>query len=88
MSELLGTFILCVIGNASVAQNIALGNAAFLDINLAYGLGCAFGVYVSAGVSGGHINPAVTISETILGKNKYNTLRGLQFFDAKRASSK
>jgi len=57
LAELIGTFILCTIGNGSVAQNIAQG-ASYLDINIAYGLGCAFGVYVSAGISGGHINPA------------------------------
>ena len=66
-AELVGTFILCTIGNGSVAQNIVQG-ASYLDINIAYGLGCAFGVYVSAGVSGGHINPAVTLSEAILGR--------------------
>lgn len=54
-----------------------------LDINLAYGyvclvspalnnilfcsLGCAFGVYVAGEISGGHLNPAVSISQAILG---------------------
>ena len=37
-SEMLGTLVLVTVGNASVAQNQAqYHNAAFLDINLAYG---------------------------------------------------
>ena len=65
-AEVIGTFLLVFIGNNSVAQKIAQeGNV--LDINLAYGLGCAFGVYVSGGISGGHLNPAVSISQLILG---------------------
>ncbi|CAG5094297.1 Oidioi.mRNA.OKI2018_I69.XSR.g13433.t1.cds [Oikopleura dioica] len=68
-SEMLGTLVLVTVGNASVAQNQAqYHNAAFLDINLAYGLACAAGIYVAARTSGGHINPAVTISQWLLGR--------------------
>ena len=64
-----------------MAQNIAQSGQ-FLDINLAYGsvlkfhqfqtlnfnsLACAFGVYVAGEISGGHLNPAVSISQAILG---------------------
>jgi len=67
LAELAGIFVLLTIGNGSVAQNIAQGGA-YIDINFAYGLGCAFGVYVAAGISGGHINPAVTLTELLLGR--------------------
>lgn len=32
----------------------------YLSINLGWGLGTALGVWVSGGISGGHINPAVS----------------------------
>ena len=35
---------------------------------MAFGFAVAFGVYASAGVSGGHINPAVTMAMFTLGK--------------------
>lgn len=66
---MLGTLVLVTVGNASVAQNQAqYHTAAFLDINLAYGLACAAGIYVAARTSGGHINPAVSISQWLLGR--------------------
>jgi len=39
-----------------------------LGVCLAFGFAVAFGVYASAGVSGGHINPAVTMAMFTLGK--------------------
>ncbi len=63
-AELLGTFILIVFGTASVAQKLlsegATGSA--LSIHLSWGLGVTMGVYASAGVSGAHLNPAVTLA--------------------------
>jgi MIP family channel proteins len=63
-AELLGTFVLLVFGTASVAQKILSGGAAgtSLSIHLSWGLGVTMGVYASAGVSGAHLNPAVTLA--------------------------
>ena len=38
-----------------------------LAVCLSYGLAVAFGIYASVGVSGGHINPAVTIAMATMG---------------------
>ena len=51
LGECMGVFVLCGLGNASVAQNLMI-RGAFLDINFAYGFACAFGVYVSCAASG------------------------------------
>jgi MIP family channel proteins len=63
-AEFLGTFFILVFGTASVAQKIlsdgALGSA--LSIHLSWGLGVTMGIYASAGVSGAHLNPAVTLA--------------------------
>jgi MIP family channel proteins len=64
LAEFLGTFVLMLFGIGVVAQ-VSLGGGAtgqYLSINLAWGLAVTLGVYVSAGVSGGHLNPAVTVA--------------------------
>jgi len=63
-AEFLGTFVLIVFGSAVVAQVVLSGGShgGYLSINLAWGLAVMMGVYVSAGVSGAHLNPAVTLA--------------------------
>jgi glycerol uptake facilitator protein len=72
LSEFLGTFVLILLGCGSVAVAVAglpgsgrqetpfdAGN--WLIIAFGWGLAVVFGVYVAGGVSGAHINPAVTL---------------------------
>lgn len=63
-AEFLGTFILMVFGIGVVAQVVLSGgqNGQYLSINIGWGLAVTMGVYASAGVSGAHINPAVTLA--------------------------
>lgn len=69
-AEFLGTFVLIVFGCASVAQVVLSrqANGQYLSINLGWALGVAFGVYVAGGVSGGHLNPAVSFALAALGR--------------------
>src|SRR3954463_14854117 len=64
LAEFFGTFILIVFGVGVVAQVVLSKSTAgnFLSINIAWGLGVTMGCYVCAGVTGAHLNPAVTIS--------------------------
>lgn len=64
LSEFLGTFVLITFGIGVVAQVVLSGeqNGTYLSINLAWGLAVMFGCYVAGGVSGAHLNPAVTIA--------------------------
>jgi MIP family channel proteins len=64
LAEFLGTFVLIVFGVGVVAQVILSqqANGAYLSINLAWGLGVTMGCYVAGGVSGAHLNPAVTLA--------------------------
>ena len=34
------------------------------------GLGVAIGIFISAGASGGHLNPGVTVAHAVLGKER------------------
>jgi MIP family channel proteins len=63
-AECLGTFLLIVFGTGSVAQMILSHHTGGtpLSVNVAWGLAVTIGVYASAGVSGGHLNPAVTLA--------------------------
>ncbi|XP_076863346.1 aquaporin-9a isoform X1 [Brachyhypopomus gauderio] len=72
LAEFLGTFILVLFGCGSVAQTVLSRNALGepLTIHLGFTTGLTMGVYVSGGVSGGHLNPAVSLAMVILGKLK------------------
>jgi MIP family channel proteins len=63
-AEFLGTFILIVFGVGVVAQTVLSreANGSYLAINLGWGLAVMLGVYVAGGVSGAHLNPAVTLA--------------------------
>jgi MIP family channel proteins len=63
-AEFLGTFVLIAFGAGVVAQVVLShsANGGYLSINLGWGLGVVFGVLVAGGVSGAHLNPAVTLA--------------------------
>eukprot|EP00088_Acartia_fossae_P070195 TRINITY_DN9333_c0_g1_i2.p1 TRINITY_DN9333_c0_g1~~TRINITY_DN9333_c0_g1_i2.p1 ORF type:complete len:278 (-),score=67.89 TRINITY_DN9333_c0_g1_i2:332-1165(-) len=75
LAEFLGTFALVVFGDGAVAQ-VVLGSAVkdaqffggFLNICFGYGFALMIGILISGGVSGGHLNPAVTSAMLLLGK--------------------
>lgn len=71
-AEFLGTFVLILLGVGSVAVAVAglpgsgrqtgdFGPANWLIISWGWGLAVVFGVYVAGGISGAHLNPAVTL---------------------------
>ncbi|MCG5212046.1 MIP family channel protein [Streptosporangium sp. KLBMP 9127] len=61
-AEFAGTMILILFGVGVVAQVVAGGIGDHDSIAWAWGLGVTFGVYVAARLSGGHLNPAVTVA--------------------------
>jgi len=77
IAEFLGTFVLISFGDGVVAMAVAalnssgraatlttifLGPGDWLLIGWGWGLAVAFGVYVAGGVTGAHLNPAVTVA--------------------------
>ncbi|XP_065518300.1 aquaporin-7-like [Lathamus discolor] len=69
LAEALGMYILMVFGLSAVAQ-VVLGRQNFgqyLNINLAFGIGVTLGIHAAGGISGAHLNAAITITHCILG---------------------
>lgn len=71
LGEFAGTFILIMFGVGSVAMAVAalpesgrgqFDTASWLIIVLGWGFGVTFGVYVAGGITGAHLNPAVTLA--------------------------
>jgi MIP family channel proteins len=64
LAEFLGTFVLIVFGIGVVAQTVLSAGSAGspLSINIAWGLAVTMGCYVAAGVTGAHLNPAVSLA--------------------------
>jgi glycerol uptake facilitator protein len=64
-AEFAGTLVLILFGTAVVAQVVTSEDGSLGDhdsIAWAWGIGVTLGVYVAARLSGGHLNPAVTIA--------------------------
>ena len=77
VAELVGTFALIFIGVGSiVANHLTNGQVGLTGIALAHGLTIAVMVSATAAVSGGHLNPAVTIGLLTANKISLNNAIG------------
>lgn len=71
LGEFAGTFILIMFGVGSVAMAVAalpqsgrgtFDTASWVIIAFGWGFGVTFGVYTAGGITGAHLNPAVTLA--------------------------
>lgn len=68
LAEFIGTFLFLLCGMGCVA-GLKLAGAAFgqWEISIIWGLAVAMGAYLTAGVSGAHLNPSVTVALAVFG---------------------
>ncbi len=78
--EFIGTAMLLLLGNGIVANAILKGtkgsDSGWVGISLAWGIAVFTGVFISADVSGAHLNPAVTIGLATAGKFSWAMVPG------------
>ena len=78
--EFIGTAMLILIGNGIVANLVLKGtkgsDSGWVGISLAWGIAVFTGVFISADVSGAHLNPAVTVGLATAGKFSWTLVPG------------
>ncbi len=90
-AEMLGTFVILLFGDGSVAMCVAalpqsgratlvFSPADWILIIFGWCFGVVFGIYVAGGVSGAHLNPAVTLSFAL--RRKFAWARVLPYWFA------
>lgn len=68
VAEAIGTFMLCFIGAGAIVTNALFDGIGLLAIAVAHGLALSIAVSATMNVSGGHINPAVTVAMLATGR--------------------
>ncbi|XP_068995481.1 aquaporin-10a [Embiotoca jacksoni] len=76
MAEFLGTFIFLFFGLSAAAQVKTSRDqkGQFLSVNMAFSVGVMSAMYLTKGITGSHLNPAVTLSLCVLGKVTWGKL--------------
>jgi glycerol uptake facilitator protein len=87
LSEFLGTLVLIMFGTGVVAMVVAglpqsgrgtgtVSNGDWLLVTFGWGMAVVMGVYIAGGISGAHINPAVTIALAVKRGFAWNKVPG------------
>jgi MIP family channel proteins len=75
IGEFLGTALLVLLGDGVVASVVLLNKQAdWIVITTGWGLAVTLGVYSSGRLSGGHLNPAVTLALVVRGEVPWSRL--------------
>lgn len=77
VSEFVGTFVLVLFGCGAVHSATLTGAQSGLwQVAIVWGLGVMFASFLCGGISGAHINPAITVAFAFWGKFAWNKVAG------------
>ena len=80
-AEMLGTFLLVLFGTGAVAAAVFTGAQTGLwQVAAVWGFGVALAIYVSAAISGAHLNPAVSLAFAIFRRNEFPITRLIPYW--------
>src|SRR5436190_23704741 len=83
LGEALGTFLLVLFGTGSVACAVLTGALQGLwQVAVVWGFGVAIAIYCSAGLSGAHLNPAVSLAFALWRPKRFPISRLLPYWSA------
>src|SRR5258708_19455923 len=93
IAEFLGTFVLILFGTGVVAMVVlfpsntptAIVHGGYTNITLGWGLAVTMGIYVAGKISGGHLNPAVTLAMAVF--RGFPWLKVVPYFIAQTAGA-
>jgi MIP family channel proteins len=75
LAELVGTFLFIFIGAGSlIVDRYTRGSLGLVGVSLAHGLALAIMISAMGAISGGHLNPAVTLGLWVIRKVNFTTL--------------
>ena len=83
IGEVVGTYLLVLFGTGAVATAVLTGALVGLwQVAVIWGLGVTFAIYATAGLSGAHLNPAVSLSFALFRSQEFPRSRLLPYWGA------
>lgn len=81
LAEMVGTFVLTLLGcGAAVSLNCGVNQASVIGTAIAFGLSVVAMAYTIGGISGCHINPAITLGVLLSGRMSGKDAAGYMIF--------
>src|SRR4051812_9956075 len=75
-AEVLGTFILILFGCGSVHVAVLTGDLALAHVAMIWAIAIVLAIYCVGGISGSHINPAITLALAVWGRFAWRDVPG------------
>ncbi|CBH16551.1 aquaglyceroporin (small solute channel),putative [Trypanosoma brucei gambiense DAL972] len=76
VAEFLGNFVLIYIAKGAVITSLLVPDLGLLGLTIGIGVAVTMALYVSLGISGGHLNSAVTVGNAVFGDFPWRKVPG------------